>query len=454
MRILDQLSRTVLLCRDYVPDKTTDDEISERFERCRVLCVSDLQTLSSHSGQTALVTLVSLLSRMGMQVNLRMPEVRMILPQPLLSGVDLRQALIDRSEKFMDGATIRGEVNWKADVVFVLGDSQIHGHHPFLWWLSASDWSGALTMSRTAESWTARWPIGAIVSAALAAAEAFKFVMRSLQTPQSCRELFEPTKSCSWDFGSVPLPEKPIDLGRVDIISAGAISQAALYTLAHIPHLRMHGRIFDYDFTAETNLNRNMLTLTTDVGLPKVQVASESCRGTIELEPVPARFSRSNATGLAERVLVGVDDIPSRWEVQGHAPGWVGVAGTSHFSASSSAHGPGQPCSGCLHPLDDPVEVGAIPTVSFVSLWAGLATAVRLLREALDKPYSPDCQHLWLTPLRIDQPHAAWWLPVRPRIDCPVNCVAARHARVQSAVYPTPLDQRVSKEFDPSHVSS
>jgi hypothetical protein len=103
MRPLDQLNRTVLLCHDYLSGAATDDEICERFQSCQALCVSDLRNLSSHTGQTALVTLVSLLSRLGMQVSLSIPEVPLIFPHPLLSGLELRQALLDCGDKFIKG---------------------------------------------------------------------------------------------------------------------------------------------------------------------------------------------------------------------------------------------------------------------------------------------------------------------------------------------------------------
>jgi hypothetical protein len=171
-----------------------------------------------------------------------------------------------------------------------------------------------------------------------------------------------------------------------------------------------------------------MLSVVADVGISKVQVVARRCGTKLQIDPVPNRFIGKSleVRELARRVLVGVDDIPSRWEAQRHAPNWVAVSGTSHFSVSSSAHSPGEPCSGCLHPVDDPAGENPIPTVSFVSFWAGLAMAVRLLREALASPYSPDRQHLWLTPLRMDQPRAAMWLPVAPRRDCPVHCLASR----------------------------
>jgi hypothetical protein len=129
---------------------------------------------------------------------------------------------------------------------------------------------------------------------------------------------------------------------------------------------------------------------------------------------------------LAPLVFVGVDDIPSRWQVQACAPGVVVVSGTSHYGVSSSLHRPGEPCCGCLHPVDDAVAFGKIPTVSFVSFWAGLLMAVRVLRESIGRPYPRDRKHLWLTPLRMDLRNAAMWSAIFPRTDCPVGCSASR----------------------------
>lgn len=430
MTVLDQLARTLLLCRDYLADDVRDDEISQAFQGCRVLCVSDVRNLSTHSRQTALVTLVSLLSRLGVQISLDIPEVRMIWPQPPFSGSLLSQSLLASSEGLITGATIRAGVHVRADLVFALGDSKVGSTHSPIWSLTGTEWFGALTSHAAADAWTTKWPIGAMISAALAAGETFKFVMQKLPIREEGRILLEPPICCEWDFGSIPTPTQGIDLGEVDIISAGAICQSALYTLARIPSLHMHGRIFDDDVTAPSNLNRNMLTRAADVSLPKAKLVTEWCGTNIRLEPVPARFGKSNiARGLAQHVLVGVDDIPSRWEIQRGARGWVGVSGTSHFSISSSSHKSGEPCSGCLHHLDDPNQAAEIPSVSFVSFWAGLSMAVRLLREVLGNPYCANRQHLWLTPLRLDQPHSAMWFPIPARPDCPVQCLASRSSK-------------------------
>src|SRR5712692_6732592 len=124
MSALEELSRTILLCRDYVLDAMSDLEICRCLQAGQVLCVSDLRNLSSHSGQTALVTLVSLLSRMGMQVGLSLPDAAMLSLQPPLSGSSIRKALIASSETVVTGATVRCDSDFNQDLIFVLGDTK------------------------------------------------------------------------------------------------------------------------------------------------------------------------------------------------------------------------------------------------------------------------------------------------------------------------------------------
>lgn len=426
MTAIDELNRTILLCRDYVSDELSDAEICEQLQSLRVLCISDQRNLSSRSGQTALETLVFLLSRMGMQVLLEIPEMPAISLKPLLSGSELGAALIASSETLVTAATVSVGTDSEPDLIFALGDTDIERPGVPRWHLYGDAWSGNLATEALAKAhaWNTDWPVGAMTSAAMAAGEAFKFVMRRLPFQrQTDQAFFEMSRSCRWNFGALPPPDNGLDLEDVDIVSAGAISQAALYVLMHLPEVRMNGRIFDADVTTPSNLNRNMLSVKSDTGRTKVQVVVERCGHKLLLEPLAERY-RGQAK-LANRVLVGVDDIPSRWEVQRLAPGWSAVSGTSHFNVSSSEHAIGEPCCGCLHNLDDP-EINPIPTISFVSFWAGLVMAVRLLREAIGRPYIRNRQHLWITPLRMDLPRSAMWLPIPAVRACPVQCAASR----------------------------
>lgn len=432
MNPVEQLDRTILLCRDHVFDGLTDEEICAGFMSLRVLCVSDLRNLSSFSGQTALVTVVSLLSRMGMQVELAIPEVPLIGAQPPMLGASLCELLIESSEMLVTGATVGSASGHKPHVIFALGDTEVKMTGVPCWRLIGGEWCGTLAMDGIAHAWPwkAQWTIGAMTSAALASSEAFKFAMRNLRFRNPADLVFfEKTPICNWNFGSIRVPEGEIDLGCIDLISAGAICQSLLYALLRLPRVRLSGRVYDDDLTAASNLNRNMLTKLSDVGSAKVRVAAQSCGPMQCLEPIQERFLADGRNDqLADRVLVGVDDIPSRWAAQRRAAGWLAISGTSHFNVSSSAHAAGTPCSGCLHPVDDPVGPTTIPTVSFVSFWAGLAMAVRLIREVIGRPYPPSQQHLWLAPLRMDHRHAAMWQPVAAHRRCPVSCRASQVA--------------------------
>lgn len=99
----------------------------------------------------------------------------------------------------------------------------------------------------------------------------------------------------------------------------------------------------------------------------------------------PTKQARRRDSKFADQVVVGVDDIPSRWFVQRNAPGWIGVGATSHDYVLVSEHLPVHPCAGCAHPEDDPSD-GTIPTIGFVSLWAGVVLTLRLLGPRRQEP--------------------------------------------------------------------
>src|SRR5690348_16731806 len=98
MTAAEQLDRTIRLCRAYVAEQMSDEEICRILQNVRVLCVADAKNLSSLSGQVALVTLTSLVNRMGMQIGLKIPEIPMMCEQAPLTGDSLLAALLMFSE--------------------------------------------------------------------------------------------------------------------------------------------------------------------------------------------------------------------------------------------------------------------------------------------------------------------------------------------------------------------
>lgn len=428
-----ELDRMVLLVRDLVSEDIGYERIIEAFQGFRVHCKADSRNLASHSGQTALVTFVSLIARMGVQVFLDVPEISTVGKQPPLRGNFLKQGLVDLGDDLIPGSIVHEGMPDKPDLAFVLGDAPDAYLGIPSWRLVGGPWVGEIIpIEVRGTRWKDSWPVGSMAAAALAAGEVFKAVVRLLQ-PKSHRFenlLTMVTPKALWDFGSqCSIPEN-LEFDSCDFISAGAINQALLFALFRIPGVTMNGRVFDDDITDHTNLNRNMLTRRSDVGAGKVHVVSsyagENLLGFSE-RVVEATFRQLRP--LADSVLIGTDHIPSRWEVQKASQGWVGIGGTSHFGVLTSSHMPGQPCGGCLHWKDDLVANGPIPTVSFVSFWAGLSLAVRFLREKIGYGYSLKQQALWLVPLRMDEQYAALWSPVAARADCPVGCIASTVAR-------------------------
>ncbi len=425
----EALDRTLRLARDAVVDSVSDDEIVQRFQSLRVRCSADEATVSCHSGQTTLVSLISLIARMGVQVVLDVPDVELLGPQPPLQGDRLRPALIDLGDDLVPGTSITGDSEAPSDVTFVVGDTPA-ADTAVGWRLTGTGWAGSIAeIGTTRRRWDGITPIGGMTAAALAAPEVFKTVVRTLPLRHPIwNELLAPCRFASWDFegDGLVFPTEPV---TVDIISAGAITQAALFALIRLP-IRLVGRIFDDDVAELSNVNRQVFMRRSDTG-SKVDIVAGRVVPHLAFSPVRERLVQSNLprhSPLANYVLVGVDDIPARWDVQRAARGWLGVGGTTHFGVSTSSHEPGQPCAGCLHFRDDHLQAGdPIPTVSFVSFWAGLAVAVRLLRCLGGRTNNLTRQHLWLSTLRMDEPNGRLWRPIPPRTDCPVGCRASGH---------------------------
>ena len=146
--------------------------------------------------------------------------------------------------------------------------------------------------------------------------------------------------------------------------------------------------------------------------------------GGLKIIGVPLCYEDSNLErigALAPSVLVGVDDIPSRWAVQRARPVWLGVGATSHYSAMASFHSAGLACAICLHPRTEE-DSRPIPTAAFVSHWAGVWLACMFVRYAAGQPLSPDEQQTYATMLRPDSDGAIWRSRVQPRMGCPIPC--------------------------------
>lgn len=434
----EALARTVLLIADDVLDKARGDDpelkrdILEGLRATTVRIVADDLNLSSHAGQSCVVALAGLIAMMGIRVTLDMPNVRLLHAQPPLRGTHLVAALEEYAADMVPGAVI-DEARTTDDLVIVLGSSPFEGAGYFR--LTGTDWSFELSERPSGSPWTAEMAIGALAGAAASAAEAFRAALGGISAISGISISSLPRNSIDFkrvvrvDLGHPLLKTDAVDVGVVDAVSAGAITSAVLYCMRRLVNVQGRFRVFDRDTFDLSNLNRYMFGRRSDVGRNKVDLLSGYGTSNLVIDGVPVMFSDgwvSEHGPFSPTVLVGVDHIPSRWAVQRAAPSWCCVGATSHlWLALVSTHLDGDPCAGCAHPTDSDAE-GEIPTVSFVSFWAGLLQVRALLLHAVG--VIPESPQVLVAPAGLYGDYGILHVGLPPNSNCPVRCRACQTA--------------------------
>jgi hypothetical protein len=424
MTLRQALDRTLRLMWDELDAATPADTLISALTGTEVAIVADVANLVTHSAQTAYVTAALLTARSGHRVHLLAPDVPLIGAQPPLPARRMITGLLATGGDLLPGIAFSDTMPAGAvDLVVTLGDTKTPLRGREMISLNAGDWDGALVSPRNATRWRAgEWPLGGMAAGAMAATEAFKIAMRKLErharNPAMMMEMFAPSNDVEFALAPAGTPITGA-LGEFDCVSGGAITQSALYALTRLPGVRGHARVIEPDFADISNLNRYMLLLHSHLGAQKAKDLEEMCAGTgLRIEPVPKRYEANEVEAIRLRAiaLVGVDDIPSRWLVQRAKPTWLGVGATTHWSAMASFHAPGVGgCAECLHPDDDLTDA-PIPTVAFVSFWAGLLTAAYFLRSRAGVlSAAPLDQQVYLTPCRPESPI---WAIVPERANC------------------------------------
>lgn len=418
----DALARTALLLRlDAFPglDPARDRDIVDALRDVGVRIVADRANLTSQNGQTALVTLVCQCAMLGVRVDLDVPDVPQLVAQPpLRMDLPLGSALRAWTDAMFPGCLSRVDAPL---IRFAIGSTRTPGAVH----VTGTDHTAVLNSDgRRVMTWSGDAPFGAIASAAAGAAEVMRAAVPSIAT-----QLGEPLPT---DITWKPRPFTPIHLelpavtapgglGEIDVVSAGAITHAAAYTLLRVPGLRANLRPIDRDTLGPSNSNRYALARAEDIGRAKVAQLADFATDLVRIAGEPVRLEASSIASLVEfapRVLVGVDDIPTRWFIQRQQPAWLGVGATSHAFVVVSDHLPGHPCAGCIHPLDDGDPLEEIPTIGYVSLRAGLLLAGALL--APDALTQAGTRRIEAPPMGLYGPHARKALPTSRNPRCPV----------------------------------
>ena len=425
----EQLARTMLL---FQRDLGIDDPeiILHALAAPKIVLTAGDTVMQTRTGQVALLTAAMLIARSGQRVYIHALDAPLIGYQPPFIGRTLYEAIRNIRGELIDGNDIELGFPIGVDIAFVFGgDSSIaplQAHRTVT--VGWTAWSGEINVwprrSRFAER---DWPIGALVAAVLVAAEAIKLsgsgLCRIVGHDGHFAELFGLSRGSRIQLAPDDTP-KISNLGTLDIISAGAVSSAVLYTLLRLPDVVGDARAFDRDHPDGSNRNRNMLLLASLGLLSKVALFEHFSRG-LRISGVARHFEEADLPSLADQVVVGVDNIPTRWLLANRRSLWMGVGATTHFNAMSSVHYPYAACAACLHPRDEDIP-GDTPTISVVSFLAGLFVAADLLIEASRSTAHLASRQRYVTPL---QTAGAFNGPVAPHLDCPARCPASQILR-------------------------
>jgi hypothetical protein len=427
------LDRTARLVRaDLFGQGVSTAQVIDGLMGTTVLIHADETDLSSPAGQTALCALFGQVAMMGIGIELDIPDMPLLVPQPPLTGTRLRPALLDYGNDLIPGAHC-GTGQRTADLTFTLGATT--APNPLVVRVTGGAWSCAIGVAGQTppQPWMGSWPVGALLAAASAAPEALRAAVRKIATATGREPTAEfhtlPGRSVTVDLSSRAIPPGSLDVGPVDVISGGAITNAAIYALLRIPRLSVALRIIEPETIDITNLNRYPLGRRSDEGKAKTAVLENYSRGTVKISGVVGRFDESwpaRLGSLAPRVLIGADQIPARWAAQLAEPQWLQVTGTSHFLAMASTHHSDGPCAGCAHPKDEPGS-DPIPTISFVSLWAGILQALDLLNDASRNATAGHYAICYPFGLGGGS-HAIIQGRLSPAAGCPVSCRASQRS--------------------------
>ncbi|MGH2853519.1 MAG: ThiF family adenylyltransferase [Solirubrobacteraceae bacterium] len=436
MRPDDPLSRTTrLINQEFFNASANEDAIAAGLAATTIRLIADDANMSSRSGQAALVTSWQLIARTGIKIDLLAPEADLLLDVPPLRRPTLKAALLDLGRDLIAGLDTAPQPE-HADATFCFGDSTCDEQEPT--WIAATELGCLLTHEK---AHTTRlecdFPIGALAASAATAAIALDAALPNIEhatnLQRSTRARPNPGPPVHIDLRRLfpELDTRALHVGDIDMVSAGAVNNAFLATLLWVPHASNNLRTLDDDTVGLDNLNRCLQFRASDAKQrrPKVQALAQASTADLRITGIPQRYGPESSVQIlpfAERVVVGVDDIEARWRVQEAQPAYLYIGATNNKEALVTTHHPGEPCAACAHP--DPLELADgdfVPTISFISFWAGLLQVCALLAEQAG-PRS--AKRITVYPYGLGQGNWGEAKGLSPRARCPISCSASAAA--------------------------
>ena len=420
----EALARTTLLLNQEWFDGQADEAaVADALLGSTVRLAASTEALSCRAGQTAFVTAFLLTARLGIGIELIAPNVLIIDRVAPLRLPHLVDSLIEIGGDLIPGARVR-TTHREAQETFVFGTVDAELDSPTQ--VVVTDFAAELKRGSGSDQCVGELPFGGFAAGAAVAAIALDAARTSIEraTGLSART---PRPSPGPPVG-ISLQELlpglveglTLDLADVDVISGGAITHAVIFCLLRVPGVCGRLRVIEKQHAELSNVNRYPLLRASDDGRSKVEHLESLATTDLQIQGVPSLYTKETRGGLlplAKQVLVGVDDVEARWWVQEENPEWLAVAATGNHLAQLTTHIPGSPCAACIH--HTPLPPQTIPTISFVSFWAGLLQACALVTGS-SAPHN-----IVVFPFALGGISGSTSFSVVTNPQCPVKCAAS-----------------------------
>jgi hypothetical protein len=406
------LDRSIRLMRELVA--LQPEQLVEALQGSRVRLVARGCRAGLTEVQSALVTALHVLVRSGVTVEVDVAAVPAEVAT--LPGGPLDEALEWLGDAILPGS-IAGPGRTDGEVVLAL--SPVPGHVQAIH-LGVSGMTGYYGSAPA--DWECDEPLAAIAAGLLGATEALRRILGRMPLTDEARATHGLRRVVAASHRvEIPLPRQGIDVGVIDVVSAGAVTDAMVWTMVMRGSITGRGRVFDAGSFDTTNLNRypTLLHATAEEGGRKARHLAAVAAPVLDLVAQGSHFAERDIRDAARRIVVGADDVSVRHLAQRARPVWLGIGATGHREVRVTEHASG-PCAGCSHPHLPPAPPTVIPTIAPVSMWAGYVLACRLLRSAVvaSNEALPDAYATWYP---LDRPGHVEAGPTRFSIDCPLD---------------------------------
>ncbi len=433
------LSRTTrLINRVFFDSKAEEEAIGRGLAATTVRLLADAESMSDACGQATLIGAFQLIARMGIGIELAVADIPIFNLVAPLRRRTLRAALLELGEHLVPETTVRTERGAVA-AAFVFGttpcaeEGAIHVY--------AGDFECRLSWDRPDTFPSGTGPLGGLAAAGAAAAIALEHALPEIERATGIARSRRPRPSPgppvhidlrelfpALDRSAVAKRQARVAIGAFDAVSGGAIVNGLVATLLQLPNIDGDMRAIESEPADLSNVNRYLQLRGDEEERAKIDVLRDSSTPSLRITGIPQRFTeetREQLGPLRERVFVGVDDIPSRWRIQEEWPESLIVGATNDQEAVVTSHHRGDPCVGCAHPDPLPPTGEFIPTISFVSFWAGLLQVCALLAELAE---GPKARRYTAFPFALGGSH---WYDVAELVAntrCPVGCARSLQA--------------------------